>query len=130
MVRFLFYNFLLSYVEIEIQSRQWDNFYVPWQFTGNIWIELWSFNLAKQVSSYSSLARFLGLDGTIVGRFSLNSVLQVVHIMLNLQKTKKKPEDISEGNWCNNKNNKLLERQTEQTHPISTSLWWQKQAAL
>jgi hypothetical protein len=72
----------------------------------------------------------LGLDGTIVGRFSLNSVLQVVHIMLNLQKTKKKPEDISEGNWCNNKNNYLLERQTEQTHPISTSLWWQKQAAL
>jgi hypothetical protein len=50
--------------------------------------------------------------------------------MLNLQKTKKKPEDISEGNRCNNKNNYLLERQTEQTHPISTSLWWQKQAAL
>ena len=72
---------------------------------------------------HSTLGRFFGLAGAMEGVLILNLVLHVVQMMLNLQKTAK----------IQNNNNKresspyairiLLERQTEQTHPMSTNLW-------
>ena len=80
------------------------------------------FFLFLEFYSFNTLGRFFGLAGAMEGVLILNLVLHVVQMMLNLQKTAKIQ-------IINNKRESspyairiLLERQTEQTHPMSTNL--------